>query len=76
VKVSCSYDECSTDAKGPKFILTHRRDEEIMHYLQDALELWYWEFMLDLFLMWTANSTSLSGEIMLRVLYSIKLDLA
>jgi hypothetical protein len=74
-QVSQSWTQSSTDAKGPNFILTHRRDEEIMHYLQDALELPYWEFMLELFLMWRANSTSLSGEILLRVLYSLKLDL-
>jgi hypothetical protein len=74
-QVSQSWTQTSTDAQDPKFILTHRRDEEIIHYLQDALELPYWEFMLDLFLVWRANSTSLSGEILLRVLYSIKLDL-
>lgn len=59
----------------PKFTVRHGRDHEIMYYLQDALEVPYWEFMLDLFLQRRANSTSLSGDFVLRVLDSVKLEL-
>ena len=58
-----------------KFTITQRRDDEIMCYLQDALEIPYWEFMVDIFLGWKANSNSLSGDVVLRVLHSAKLDL-
>ena len=63
------------DTRKPKFVVTQRRDEEIMYYLQDALEIPYWEFMIDIFLGWKANSNSLSGEVVLRVLHSAKIDL-
>jgi hypothetical protein len=63
------------DTRNPKFVVTQRRDEEIMCYLQDALEIPYWEFMIDIFLGWKANSNSLSGDVVLRVLHSAKLDL-
>jgi hypothetical protein len=46
-----------------------------MCYLHDALEIPYWEFMIDIFLGWKANSNSLSGDVVLRVLHSAKLDL-
>lgn len=58
---------------NPVFTVTHWRDE-ILHYLQDALEVPYWEFMVDLFLGWRANSKALSGDIVLRVLDNVKLD--
>ena len=61
--------------RNPKFTITQRRDEEVLHYLQDALEIPYWEFMVDIFLGWKANSNSLSGDVVLRVLHSAKLDL-
>ena len=48
------------------FMITQQRDEAL-HYLQDAFEIPYWEFMLDLFLGWRANSNALSGEVVLRV---------
>jgi hypothetical protein len=61
--------------RSRKFSITQRRDEEILRYLQDALEVPYWEFMVDIFLGWKANSNSLSGDVVLRVLHSAKLDL-
>lgn len=57
----------------PVFIVTHRRDE-ILNYLQDALEVPYWGFMVDLFLGWRANSKALGGDVVLRVLDNVKLD--
>lgn len=57
----------------PVFLVTHRRDE-ILNYLQDALEVPYWEFMVDLFLGWRANSKALGGDVVLRVLDNVKLD--
>ena len=60
---------------SPEFVVTHRRDHEFLHYLQDAFEVPYWEFMSDLFLGWRANSKSLSGEVVLRVLDSLTIDL-
>ncbi|XP_014557279.1 hypothetical protein COCVIDRAFT_97476 [Bipolaris victoriae FI3] len=61
--------------RPPRFTVTQRRDEEILHYLQDALEIPYWEFMVDIFLGWKANSSALSGDVVLRVLHSTKLEL-
>lgn len=58
---------------NPVFTVTHRRDE-ILHYLQDALEVPYWEFMVDLFLGWRANSKALGGDVVLLVLDNVKLD--
>jgi len=60
---------------GPEFVVTNRRDHEMLHYLQDAFEVPYWEFMSDLFLGWRVNSNSLSGEVVLRVLDSQTIDL-
>ncbi|OOQ91749.1 hypothetical protein PEBR_09359 [Penicillium brasilianum] len=59
----------------PKFHITHRRDQEIFEYLQDAFEVPYWELMLDLFLQWRANSRSLSGDIVLKVLGSLEREI-
>ncbi|EUC42962.1 hypothetical protein COCMIDRAFT_28472 [Bipolaris oryzae ATCC 44560] len=61
--------------RPPRFTITQRRDEETLHYLQDALEIPYWEFMVDIFLGWKANSSALSGDVVLRVLHSTKLEL-
>ncbi|CEJ56538.1 hypothetical protein PMG11_02741 [Penicillium brasilianum] len=58
-----------------KFHITHRRDQEIFEYLQDAFEVPYWELMLDLFLQWRANSRSLSGDIVLKVLGSLEREI-
>lgn len=60
---------------SPKFAVRPGRDYEILYCLQDAFEVPYWEFMLDLFLHRRANSTALSGEVVLRVLDSVKLEL-
>jgi hypothetical protein len=59
----------------PKFAVRHGRDHKILYYLQDAFEVPYWEFMLDLFLQRRVNLTSLSGDVVLRVLDSVKLEL-
>lgn len=61
--------------EAPSFTTTQRRDHETLHYLQDALEIPYWEFIADVFLVWNNNSSALIGEVILRVLYSAKLDL-
>lgn len=60
---------------SPKFAVRPGRDYEILYCLQDAFEVPYWEFMLDLFLQRRAHSTALSGEVVLRVLDSVKLEL-
>lgn len=62
------------NGQNPKFVVTYGRDQEILHYLQDAFEVPYWELMLDFFLRWRANSKTLSGDVVLRVLDSVKLD--
>jgi hypothetical protein len=59
--------------QNPVFTVTHGRNE-ILRYLQDALEAPYWEFMIDLFLGWRANSKALSGDVVLHVLDNVKLD--
>ncbi|EMD86328.1 hypothetical protein COCC4DRAFT_135016 [Bipolaris maydis ATCC 48331] len=64
-----------SEQRPPRFTVTQRRDEETLHYLQDALEIPYWEFMVDIFLGWKANSSALSGDVVLRVLHSTKLEL-
>ncbi|KAF3002216.1 hypothetical protein E8E14_001884 [Neopestalotiopsis sp. 37M] len=61
--------------QAPEFSITHRRDEEMMHYLQDALEVPYWDFMVSLFLGWRSNLRSLSGDVVLRVLHGVRQDL-
>ncbi|EMD70053.1 hypothetical protein COCSADRAFT_132540 [Bipolaris sorokiniana ND90Pr] len=63
------------EQRRPRFTVTQRRDEETLHYLQDGLEIPYWEFMADIFLGWKANSSALSGDVVLRVLHSTKLEL-
>lgn len=68
-----SWDQSESNAV--KFINTQRREVEIQHYLRDALEVPYWEFMLDLFLGWRANAKHMAGEIVLRVLHSLKLEI-
>lgn len=68
-------DEDKPVKEPPKFTTRHGREHEILYYLQDAFEVPYWEFMLDLFLRWRVNSTALSGDVVLRVLDSVKLDL-
>lgn len=59
----------------PMFHISHRRDQEIFEYLQDAFEVPYWELMLDLFLQWRANSESLSGDIVLKMLDSLEREI-
>ena len=59
----------------PTFSVTHRRDQEIFEYVQDAFEVPYWELMLDLFSQWRANSKSLSGDIVLKVLDSLEREI-
>lgn len=59
---------------NPTFTVTHRRDE-VLHYLQGALEVPYWKLMVDLFLGWRANIKTLSGEVVLRALDNVKLDI-
>jgi hypothetical protein len=59
----------------PMFNITHRRDQEIFEYLQDAFEVPYWELMLDNFLHWRANSISLSGDIVIRVLEGLEREI-
>ncbi|USP78940.1 hypothetical protein yc1106_06214 [Curvularia clavata] len=73
----CEQSACAKwhDSWDPNFTTTQRRDHEVLHYLQDALEIPYWEFMADIFLVCNVNSSTLIGEVVLRVLYSAKLDL-
>lgn len=63
------------DKRNPRFTVPLQRDQDILHYLQDALEVPYWNFMVDLFLRWKANSNSDSENVVIRVLHSAKLEL-
>lgn len=76
-RVSQAWDPNSgtSQYEKPRFNITHRRDQEIFEYLQDAFEVPYWELMLDLFLQWRANSRSLSGDIVLKVLSSLEREI-
>ncbi|KAK3207537.1 hypothetical protein GRF29_103g1324892 [Pseudopithomyces chartarum] len=54
--------------------MPHNRDKDILYYLQDVYEVPYWDLMMTLFSKWRANSRSLSGDVVMHVLNSIKLD--
>ncbi|KAJ5160162.1 uncharacterized protein N7482_007166 [Penicillium canariense] len=60
---------------SPVFNSTHRQNQEIFEYLQDAFETHYWELMLDIFMQWHRNTKSLSGEIVLKVLRSLEREI-
>jgi hypothetical protein len=65
----------SNNADEPEFVITRGRDEDFLHYLQDALGVPYWNLMLDLFSQWRANSKTLSGNVVMRVLGSTRTDI-
>lgn len=46
-----------------------------LRYLQDAMEVPYWSFMLQEFGKWHAGSTGYTGETVQRALHSVKLEL-
>lgn len=75
--VSRAWNDASilADSENRKFIPTHRRDQEIFEYLQDAFETSYWELMLDIFLQWRQITKSLSGDIVLKVLDSLEREI-
>ncbi|KAJ5970719.1 uncharacterized protein N7479_000637 [Penicillium vulpinum] len=75
VSKTWSHDSDQAGAGTPKFIPTHRRDQEIFEYLQDAFETGYWELMLDIFLQWRKISKSLSGDVVLKVLDSLEREI-
>lgn len=54
--------------------VTDCTQEALLHYLQDAFEIPYWQFMLDLFLQQNVNSRSLSATVVFRVLSSFKTE--
>lgn len=56
------------------FKIITRRDQEAFQYLQDALEVPYWELMLDLFVVWQVNQRSYTVDAIIRVLHSIALE--
>jgi hypothetical protein len=57
-----------------QFTITGGNNQETLQYLQDASEVYYWELMQKLFLNWRANKKSLSGDVVLRVLNDVKID--
>jgi hypothetical protein len=57
-----------------RYDITDCTQEDLLHYLQDAFEIPYWQFMLDLFLQENVNSRSLSATAVFRVLSSLKLE--
>lgn len=72
-KISRAWNHVPTER--PTFNITHRRDQEVFEYVQDAFEVPYWELMLDMFLQWRANSENLSGDIVLKVLESLEREI-
>lgn len=73
-KISRAWNQVPTER--PTFNITHRRDQEVFEYVQDAFEVPYWEVMLDIFLQWRAkNSKNLSGDIVLKVLESLEREI-
>jgi hypothetical protein len=54
--------------------ITDCTQEDLLHYLQDAFEVPYWQIMLELFLQQNANSRSLSANVVFRVLSSFKME--
>ena len=64
------------EQNGPKpQFAPHNRNKDILYYLQDAYEAPYWDLMMTLFSKWRVNSRSLSGDVVVHALNSIKLDI-
>ncbi|KAH7358005.1 hypothetical protein B0T11DRAFT_354651 [Plectosphaerella cucumerina] len=60
---------------GPIFHVTCGDVTDKLNYLQDALEVPYWDLMLKHFGIWRANSHGLMGKAILSIIYSAKLEL-
>jgi hypothetical protein len=63
------------EERGVLYDITDCTQEDMLHYLQDAFEIPYWRFMLDLFLQQNVNSRSLSATVVFRVLSSLKIEI-
>ncbi|CAF3625818.1 unnamed protein product [Fusarium graminearum] len=63
------------NAQAPEFYSTHGSSTERLHYLQDALEVPYWNFILRDLYRWHTKTSMLSGNILMQALRHIQLKL-
>jgi len=63
------------DRRRVSYETTDYLQEQMLNYLQDSFEIYYWQFMLDLFLQQSVNSRSLSATVVIRVLSSYKIEI-
>ena len=69
------FDRTKTDKNvRTLYEITNHTRQELLHYLQDAFETPYWQFMLDVFLKQNVRSRSLGATVVFRVLSSFKLE--
>ncbi|EHK17504.1 uncharacterized protein TRIVIDRAFT_226465 [Trichoderma virens Gv29-8] len=56
----------------PVFNNSCQSDEQIFQYIQDALEVHYWELSLHLFSEWRQKAKSLTEDLVIRIIESVK----
>jgi hypothetical protein len=72
-----AMNSCSANpASSLPFSITRSGDAEDFQYLQDALEVPYWAFMVKEFGRWRQNVRSLTGPAVVRLLQSVRLELS
>lgn len=74
IALTWNNEDRERQASPPIFNIITRRDQEAFQYLQDALEVPYWELMLDLFVVCQVNQRSYTVNAITRVLHSIALE--
>jgi hypothetical protein len=62
------------ERRTPEFVITTGHDQIMLRYLQDAFEVPYWDFVLERLHVSRSNARTLSGEVVIRVLESLKID--
>jgi hypothetical protein len=63
-----------SERRTPEFVITTGHGQVMLRYLQDAFEVPYWEFVLERLRVSRANARTLSGDVVIRVLESFKID--
>lgn len=59
----------------PIFTTSYNRDNDLLRYLQDGFEVFYWDFMVDRVLDLHANSHSMVADVLVRYVDSVTVDL-
>lgn len=63
------------DTPRPIFTTSYNRDNDLLRYLQDGFEVFYWDFMVDRVLDLHANSHSMVADVLVRYVDSVTVDL-